>query len=195
MGPLVESMAVLKPSFFDREALTVARELIGTRLCRRLPDGAVARWTIDETEAYNGPEDGACHAHLNRRTKRTEVMFGPPGTTYIYLCYGIHWLLNLVTGPEGYPAAVLVRGAGEFDGPGKLTKALTISGELNALPLKRATGLWIETGETPPYPLEATPRIGIDYAGEPWISKPWRFVARPPKKTSTRSSRKVATRR
>lgn len=166
-------------AFFARDAETVARELLGARLCRCLPQGEVMCWAITETEAYIGPEDAACHAHLNRRTQRTAVMFGPPGVCYVYLCYGIHWLLNLVTGPEGHPAAVLIRGAGEQDGPGKLTKALQITSALNHQPATRETGLWVEPG---PKPAEAeikrTPRIGIGYAAEPWLTAPLRFVVK-----------------
>ena len=182
--------AELPASFFDRDARLVARELIGAQLCRTLPDGTIARWPITETEAYTGPEDGACHAHLNRRTKRTAVMFGEPGTHYVYLCYGIHWLLNLVVGPVGYPAAVLVRGAGDQDGPGKLTKALGITGALNGLPATPATGLWVAAGEAvSEAEVQATPRIGIAYAGEPWVSQPWRFVREPSRHRPPRRSR------
>ena len=137
------------------------------------------RWQITETEAYDGPDDKACHAHKGR-TGRTEVMFGPAGIWYVYLCYGVHWMLNIVTGPEDYPAAVLIRGAGSLYGPGRLTRALAISGELNRQPASLATGLWIEHGD----PVEAqavltAPRVGVDYSGPDWSQRHYRFIAPP----------------
>ena len=98
----------LDRQFFNRDAKVVARELIGCRLVRRLNSVLVHR-RVTETEAYVGPHDLACHSSKGR-TKRTEPMFGPPGTLYIYLIYGLHWMLNVVTGPIDYPAAVLIRG-------------------------------------------------------------------------------------
>lgn len=134
---------------------------------------------ITEVEAYDGPEDKACHASRGR-TARTSVLFGPPGHWYVYLCYGIHEMLNLVTGPEGYPAAVLIRGVEGFVGPGRVTKALGIDRRFNTRPADRAAGLWIERPSRAPDPAQilATPRIGVDYAGLEWASKPWRFVLR-----------------
>jgi len=172
--------AIPKSWFRSSATVALARELIGHTLCRRMPDGRIRRLPITETEAYDGPEDLACHAHTNRRTKRTEVMFARGGLTYVYLCYGVHWLLNIVTGPENYPAAVLIRGAGPHDGPGKLTKALAITGDQNRQPLSRANGLWLERPADLPNERDilATPRIGIDYAGPHWSQVPYRFVIR-----------------
>jgi len=168
----------LSRAFFERPALVVARELLGCRLCRRRA-GAVQRWPITETEAYTGPDDKACHAHRGR-TPRTSVMFGPSGIWYVYFCYGMHWMLNVVTCPAGHPAAVLIRGAGDCDGPGKLTRALGINGALNGLPAVRATGLWIEPGEpVPDAAVTAGPRIGVAYAGPDWSLRPYRFVVSP----------------
>ena len=167
---------------FQGGTVTLARELIGCQLCRRMPDGSVRRLVITETEAYDGPEDLACHAHTNRKTKRNAVMFERGGICYVYLCYGIHWLLNLVTGPPDYPAAVLIRGAGSFNGPGKLTKGLAIDGANNRQPLTRKAGLWIEEPAEPLPPkiaVRATPRIGIDYAGPYWSQVPYRFLLAP----------------
>jgi DNA-3-methyladenine glycosylase len=167
----------LPRSFFERSTLVVARELLGCRLCRVI-DHEVLAWPITETEAYDGPQDQACHAHKGR-TLRTEVMFGPGGVWYVYLCYGVHWMLNVVTGGEGYPSAVLIRGAGAIHGPGRLTKALAINGKLNGTGSTLASGLWIEAGE----PLMdadvvRTPRIGVHYAGPDWAMRPYRFLPR-----------------
>ncbi len=145
-----------------------------------MPDGAVVRWLVCETEAYDGTEDLACHASKGM-TPRTRVMFGPPGRWYVYLCYGMHWMLNVVTAAEGYPAAVLLRGVfhgGIFhDGPGKLTKALGVGGDCNGKLAVAESGLWLDSGSPiPDEAVETGPRIGVDYAGPEWAGKPWRFV-------------------
>ncbi len=168
---------LLGEEFLKRPVLEVAPELLGCYLCREL-DGKILRWRITEVEAYDGPEDKACHAHKGR-TGRTEVMFGPAGHWYVYFCYGIHWLLNIVTGPEDYPAAVLIRGAGEISGPARLTKALSITGELNRRMAVPECGLWIEAGEILDRAhILTTPRIGVDYAGPDWSRRPYRFLLR-----------------
>lgn len=167
--------------FASGDTVALAHEMIGFTLCRQMDDGIVKRLMINETEAYNGPEDLACHAHTNRRTKRTAVMFERGGLSYIYLCYGIHWLLNIVTGPIDYPAAVLIRGAGPYDGPGKLTKAIRLDGSSNQKALKRENGLWLEKPGGPKIEnsdILRTPRIGIDYAGPYWSQVEYRFVLR-----------------
>ncbi|MEO0793938.1 MAG: DNA-3-methyladenine glycosylase [Verrucomicrobiota bacterium] len=169
---------VVGHDFFERPTLDVANDLIGQHLCRQLADGSVLRWQLTEVEAYDGPEDRACHAHRGQ-TPRNAVMFGPAGVFYVYLCYGVHWLLNVVTGPVGFPAAVLIRGAGEVSGPGRLTKAMQIDRQFNGLEACPGIGLWIEIGEgVAPEEVLTTPRIGIDYAGEPWVSAPYRFLLR-----------------
>jgi DNA-3-methyladenine glycosylase len=165
----------LASTFFNRPTLDVARDLLSCRLCR-VVDGEVLSWQVTETEAYDGPDDRACHAHKGR-TGRTEVMFGPAGNWYVYLCYGVHWMLNIVTGPVDYPAAVLIRGAGELHGPGRLTKAMGITGTLNRKPAIPSTDLWVEAGE----PIAAgsivtTPRIGVHYAGPDWAKRHYRFI-------------------
>jgi DNA-3-methyladenine glycosylase len=171
---------VIAPAGWDRPALEAARALLGARLCRRLADGAVCRWAITEVEAYIGPEDLACHASKGR-TSRTAVMFGPPGHWYVYLCYGVHWMANLVTGPEGFPAAVLLRGAGPVAGPGRLTKRLAVTGSLNRLPADPASGLWLEAGPVVVAESEVLrgPRVGVDYAGPDWASRPYRLIWEP----------------
>ena len=166
----------LPEDFFDRPTLVVARDLLGKLLCREVK-GETRRLRIAEVEAYDGPLDKACHAHRGK-TPRNEVMFGPAGRWYVYLCYGMHWMLNVVTGPVDFPAAVLLRGSLEVKGPGRLTKALAIDRELDRSPVGRSSGLWIEDDdcEAPEAEVERTPRIGIGYAGKEWIDKPYRFV-------------------
>jgi len=168
---------VLTPAFFDRDALLVGRELLGKYLVRRVR-GKTRAYRIVETESYIGPDDKASHAHKGR-TKRTEVMFGPPGRWYVYFVYGMHEMLNIVTGKKEYPAAILIRGVEEAIGPGRLTKRLEIGRELNGKPASKSSGLWIEDrGEKVPLTdIEATPRIGVAYAKE-WAAKPYRFVLR-----------------
>ncbi|MFP4352008.1 MAG: DNA-3-methyladenine glycosylase [Puniceicoccaceae bacterium] len=165
----------LPRSFFERPTLEVARDLLGKRLV--FPAGAGwSALSIHEVEAYDGPADRACHA-CRGRTPRNEVLFGPAGHWYVYLCYGIHWLANLVTGPEGYPAAVLLRGAGGFDGPGKLTRAIGMTGAINRCPA--APPCPFHVADAPPVPrgrIRRTPRIGVAYAGPVWAAKRYRFL-------------------
>ena len=106
----------LGSGFFSRDALDVAPELLGKALVRSYPDGSERRLLITETEVYRGEEDTACHAHRGR-TKRTEMLYRPGGAVYVYLCYGIHWLLNVITGPEDFPQGVLIRACLGFEGP------------------------------------------------------------------------------
>ncbi len=167
---------ILTPDFFDRPADQVARDLLGKYLVRSLNGKEIALF-INETEAYLGEEDMASHARFGR-TSRSSVMYGLPGVWYVYLIYGMYWLLNITCHSEDDPAAVLIRGAGEFHGPGKLTRALHIKGELNRLAAVKTSKLWIEdrgeviTGDQ----ILKTPRIGINYAGPIWIKKKLRFV-------------------
>jgi DNA-3-methyladenine glycosylase len=168
----------LPRNFFNRPADRVARELLGCRLAVRGGDGRVSRHLVCETEAYLGGHDLACHGSRGM-TPRTAVMCGPAGVWYVYLCYGIHWMLNVVTGGEGVPAAVLIRGVGEHVGPGRLTRALGIDRSFDGRPAVRATGLWFESGRPmPPRLVVRTPRIGVGYAGD-WAAKPLRFVLDP----------------
>ena len=168
---------VLNKTFFERPTVDVARDLLGKWLCRRLDSGKIIRARITETEAYDGLEDRASHAHKGATT-RNVVMFGPPGRAYIYLCYGVHWLLNLTTREKGYPAAVLIRGVEHVDGPGRTTKYFHIDSSLNNQWLTRVGGLWIEDDGTVPDPdrIQALPRVGVDYAGPEWSQVPWRFI-------------------
>jgi DNA-3-methyladenine glycosylase len=170
--------------FQRKNTVAIARGLIGQVLVRRHADGQETRHVITETEAYCGEEDLACHARAGR-TLRTDVMYRAGGIWYVYLCYGIHEMLNLVTGPEDFPAAVLIRGVADARGPGRLTKALEIGRALNGLSATSAeSGLWIEAGEVrvPASRIQATPRIGVDFAGPEWAAMPWRFVMEVPGK-------------
>ena len=182
-------MSTLDAAFFNRATQEVARDLLGKYLYRRTADGRLYRAIISETEAYHGTEDLGCHC-AKGYTPRTSVMFGPPGRFYVYLIYGMYEMLNVVTMPEGFPSAVLIRGLtkpqiltdGRFedvkvktDGPGKLTRWMQIDRRFNGLPAAPETGLWIADEGLKPKKIKQTPRIGIDYAGE-WKHKPWRYV-------------------
>ncbi len=173
-----KSGGILDAEFLNRPTLIVAEALLGNHLCRKI-QGKVERHVITEVEAYDGFEDKASHAHKGK-TPRNNVMFGPAGHWYVYLCYGMHWLLNIVTGAENYPAAILFRGLDKVSGPGRITKALQIDGSLNQKACQEKTGLWMESsGErVSPVNIERMPRVGIDYAGPDWSQKPYRFVIR-----------------
>ena len=181
----------LPREFYNRSTLTVARELIGTRLVRIL-DGQKLVGLITETEAYIGEEDLACHAKAGR-TPRTLPMYGPPGHAYVYFTYGNHWMLNAVTEREDFPAAVLIRaiqpiesveimstrrGGRDTFGPGKLTQAMGITKNENTVDLTQANqNLRIELGiSVPDKSVTNGPRVGLNSVPEPWFSKPWRFL-------------------
>ena len=178
----------LRRAFFARDVVDVARDLIGRTLHR---ETVVLR--ITETEAYKWPPDTACHAKAGR-TARTEPLFGPPGHAYVYLCYGIHNLLNLVTGEDGQAQAVLIRacepvggldvvaerrgdrrGPSLLDGPGKVGQALGLDTTWSTHDVTIASGLEVGHGK-PPTALLAGPRVGIDYALPEHRELPWRFA-------------------
>jgi DNA-3-methyladenine glycosylase len=162
-------------TFFNRPAEKVANDLIGCALNWKNGDQTEAR-IITETECYTGPDDLASHASRGR-TKRNEAMFGPPGIFYVYFVYGMHWMLNVVTGPVGYPAAVLIRGVEGIVGPGRLTKAARINGNLNGKPAKKETGVWFSERSGPrKNTITRSSRIGVSYAGPIWSVKPYRFI-------------------
>lgn len=163
-----------------RGAAAHARALLGRHLVRRLPGGGTEARLITEVEAYDGERDLACHA-ARGRTRRTETLYGPPGMWYVYLCYGVHEMLNLVVGPPGWPSALLVRGLEGVSGPGRLTRLLGIDRRLNGAPAAPGSGLWIEDRgvRVPPSLVRAGPRVGVDYAGPIWAAKPWRFSFEP----------------
>ena len=178
---------MLERAFYARDAESVARDLLGCHLLVASESGTT-RSRIVETEAYLGVADLGCHASKGR-TKRTEVMFGPPGVAYVYLIYGMYDMFNVVTDKVDSAHAVLVRaveppeGITNTDGPGKLTRALGITRAHNGMSLF-GPELWLEAG-TPPKDITVTPRIGIDYAKE-WKDAPLRFFDAESKHVSKR---------
>ena len=176
---------VISRAFFNRPTLLVARELLGCFLCRKIGK-QVIRLMITEVEAYDGPKDKASHANCGQ-TARNAPMFGEAGKWYVYFTYGMHWMLNIVTSPVGYPAAILIRGGvlscggltsakGEIRGPARLTKALKIDYKLNNKRATRRNGLWIEQGDFyTNKKIQRTARIGVPYAHE-WAKRPYRFL-------------------
>lgn len=165
----------LRSPFFNRPTLKVAEELLGKFLVRRWRGKEYAAM-ITEVEAYDGLEDKASHAHQGK-TKRNAPMYGPPGHWYVYFAYGMHWLINITTGPKNYPAAVLIRGVEGVSGPGRVGKWAHVSGALSGKAANRESGFWIENSEMkiPKSKMRRTPRIGVDYAGLVWSKKRYRF--------------------
>jgi DNA-3-methyladenine glycosylase len=185
----------IERSFYNRPALQVARDLLGTRLVR-LDQGRRIAGIILETEAYRGEQDLGCHCRAGR-TPRTQVMYGPPGHAYVYFTYGMHWMLNFVVEEEGFPAAILIRAIqpveGEnliakrrsgqprarwTDGPAKLCQALDIDKRFNGTDLcAPQADLFVEKGQSIPETGVTTgPRVGLNTVPEPWKSVPWRFL-------------------
>jgi len=185
----------LSPTWFERPATEAAPDLLGKLLVRQMGDEIAAGWIV-ETEAYEGEDDLGCHARAGM-TERNRMMYGLPGRAYIYFTYGMHWLLNAVCMPSGFPAAVLIRalqpafgeewmqmrrqnlGKGWLDGPAKLCQALEIDGRLNGCDLSHtSSGLWIAEVDLPSAQrvIARTPRIGLNSVPEPWRSIHWRFT-------------------
>jgi DNA-3-methyladenine glycosylase len=167
-------------TFFNRPALTVAKELMGAYLVTETADG-IQRFMITETEAYVGPHDLASHASKGR-TKRTEVMYMASGTIYVYLIYGMHNMLNIVTDETDYPAAILIRAIEDADGnaitgPGRVAKRLHVDRMMNTKMLGKDANLWVELPAQPTArKIITAPRVGIDYAGPIWAAKEYRFL-------------------
>lgn len=166
---------LLSKKFFNQPALKVAESLLGKYICVRYR-GHIEKYKIQEVEAYYGPEDKASHASRGI-TPRTEVMFGPAGYWYVYFTYGMHWMLNIVTGKKGYPAAVLIRGVEGTNGPARVTKLLGVDKRFNRKIANRTTGLWIEDlgARVPKKEIQRASRIGVSYAGLIWANKKYRF--------------------
>lgn len=162
----------LKPlprQFYARNTVKVAKELLGKYLIYK---GQMHK--ITETEAYCGIKDKACHASWRKRMS-CENLWGPPGHLYVYLTYGIHYMLNIVTEKNNYPAAVLIRSIDKINGPGRVTKFLKIDKSWDGLDITKGIFFVTDIGERPKY--TAAPRIGVNYAG-PWAKKLWRFVVK-----------------
>ncbi|MCS6979415.1 MAG: DNA-3-methyladenine glycosylase [Flavobacteriales bacterium] len=178
-----EYSALRDRAFFEQsDVVALARNMVGLVLARKLGNRTL-RVLITETEAYRGYDDKASHAANGKRTPRTEVFFRSGGHAYVYLCYGIHWLFNIITNKEGHPDAVLIRGGLLLEenfkpliGPARLTRALEISGHHNALDLVTSQEIWLEKSRPLPLKIISTPRIGVGYAGEHAL-RPWRFLA------------------
>lgn len=166
---------ILDKEYFSAPATALAPDLLGKLICRRTESGVI-KARIIETECYFGEEDTACHAHKGK-TERTKPMYESGGITYVYLCYGIHSLLNIVTGGEGHPEAVLIRGVEGATGPGRATKMMKISLKDNALPLTEESGIWLEDNGTK-FEYISLPRVGIDYASKEDRERKWRFLAK-----------------
>ena len=163
----------LDKDFFNRDVLEVAPDLVGKVIVRKTKDGEI-RERIAETEAYRGEEDTACHASKGR-TKRTEILYGESGIIYVYLCYGMHWLMNVITGDKDTPQGVLIRAGEKFNGPAKLTKALKIDKTFNGKPIYDNEEVWIED-DGYKCEIKTDYRVGIDYATKEYRYKPWRFI-------------------
>lgn len=171
----------LNQNFFARPPLEVAPDLLGKFIVRKRGDETVAL-KITEVEAYEGPEDLASHARFGSKG-RSAVMYGPPGVLYIFMIYGMHSMINVVTGEVDHPSAILIRGTEEVSGPGRLAKFLEVGRELNHEIAAPESGLWfedrglvVEASE-----IKKTPRVGVDYAGPIWSQKLYRFVLNPEK--------------
>jgi DNA-3-methyladenine glycosylase len=163
----------LSKEFFIRDVLDVAPDMIGKNMVIGSGDGTFGRFKVTEVEAYRGTEDKACHA-CKGRTNRTEIMFHEGGRLYVYLVYGMYWMLNVVTGQENIPQAVLIRGVENYSGPGRITKVFGIDRTFYGEDLDISERIWFEdTGVIAVY--KTGPRIGIDYAGEYWKTRPWRY--------------------
>lgn len=163
----------LNLDFYLKDALVVAPELLGKILCRKISDGKILRARITQTEIYRGQEDTACHARFGK-TNRSKIMYEQGGIAYVYMIYGLHFLLNVVTGKKNFPQAVLIRAAENFNGPAKLTKALQIDKNLNGESFTK-NKVWIES-DNYIVDYETAPRVGIDYADEFYKNIQWRFI-------------------
>jgi DNA-3-methyladenine glycosylase len=168
------SMVPLQREFYTRDVLDVAPDMLGKILIVAPPGSPELGFMITEVEAYRGIEDKACHASKGR-TIRTEIMFHEGGKIYVYFVYGMYWMLNMVTGKEDDPQAVLIRGIEGISGPGRVSRELCIDGSFYGEDLTVSERIRVaDSGKQASF--ITGPRIGIDYAGEPWKSKPWRYM-------------------
>jgi len=160
--------------FFTQDAVSVAEKLLGKILLRAGDEGKEIRYRITETEAYLGEDDLACHARKGR-TPRTEIMYAEGGHVYVYLIYGMYWILNIVTGPVNHPQAVLIRGIDEIIGSGKVGRELHLDKSFYGEKLLTSNRIWIENSFDKIQFVTST-RVGIEYAGDEWKNKLWRFT-------------------
>ena len=167
---------ILEPSFFNRQALIVGRNLLGKYIVRA-ERGKEVSLPITEIEVYDGLEDRASHA-FRGKTLRNKVMWSDAGFLYVYFVYGMHWLLNVVVGKKDYPAAILIRGAGDISGPARLTAHFNITSAQNGKLASPANGVWFEDRglRIGRGGYKRLPRVGVAYAGKEWEKKPYRFV-------------------
>ena len=170
----------LPRAFYAQDVLAAAPALLGKLLCRRLDGETVLRRRVTEAEAYRGEDDTACHASRGR-TPRNAVLYRAGGVSYVYLCYGMHNLLNIVTGVEGEPQGVLIRGVEGAHGPGRVTKAMSVDRALNAEDVCASGRLWLEDDGFRPARIETAPRVGIAYASAEDRARLWRFFTAPQK--------------
>jgi len=164
----------LHKGFYLRDVLEVAPDLLGKILVRDFGNGDLQKFIITDVEAYRGVEDLACHASKGR-TARTRIMFDEGGIIYVYFIYGMYWMLNVVTGARNDASAVLIRGFKGISGPGRVGRVLRLDRSFYGENLTMSDRIRIEEGITTPA-YHSTTRIGIGYAGEPWVSKPWHFI-------------------
>jgi DNA-3-methyladenine glycosylase len=175
-----ESSLRLPAKFFRQGALALAPQLLGKVLVRDFSHGKILRQKITELEVYYGEEDLACHASKGR-TPRTEVMYAPGGLVYVYLIYGMYWMLNIVTGPKAHPQAILIRSLEDISGPGRVGKLLQLDKSFYGEDLSKSQRLWLEDAPMiSSSAMKVTPRIGIDYA-QHCKEYLWRFLWLPGK--------------
>ena len=165
---------ILPKSFYEVPAYELAPKLLGKYLVRELDDGTILKYIITDTEAYFGESDTACHARVGK-TKRTKIMYESGGVVYVYLIYGMHNILNIISGKQDHPERVMIRGIEGIDGPGRTTKTLQINISLNGHDLTKKEKLWLEDNKKT-YEYTTGPRININYATEPYLSMKWRFM-------------------
>lgn len=161
--------------FYKLDATELAPKLLGKLICRKFDDGSVMKARIVETECYLGSEDSASHAYKGK-TPRNSIMFEQGGVAYVYLCYGIHYLFNIVSGEKGKAQGVMIRGVDSVIGPGRVTKYLAIDKEFYGENLKTSNKLWLEDDGTVCKYTQA-PRVGIGYAKTEDRNRLWRFIA------------------
>ncbi|MGN0665999.1 MAG: DNA-3-methyladenine glycosylase [Huintestinicola sp.] len=164
---------ILDRDFFHRDCLEVAPDLVGKLIIRTLDSGEKITLRITETEAYRGEEDTACHASKGR-TPRTEILYGESGIIYVYLCYGIHWLMNVITGEKEQPQGVLIRACRDYSGPARLTKQLRIDRSFNGQSIADNDVICI-ADDGYRTDIIRKKRVGIDYADEYYRDILWRF--------------------